>query len=115
MPQNQWKVYSASLLNEFPHFSHSERKKWIPTRDSHLPAYFQQPTYSLEKYEWQGFNIPAMRTEYWFIMKWLSSRGITFRAKINSFQLCYDSFTCVVKVNFQYTTEFWDKTIWVEI
>jgi hypothetical protein len=115
MPQNQWKAYSMQLTKEFPSFKHSERKKWVPLRDDLLPAFYQTPNYTIERYEWTGMNIPAMRTEYWFIMKWLSSTGVPFRANINSFQLVHDSFTSVVKVHFEYTTEFWNEKQWVQI
>jgi hypothetical protein len=88
---------------------YSCRNKFVPQSGWFTPQQFQpsEENYYLERLTWlESTNLPSFTHEFWFLVKWISTNGVLFRAQIKTLSLCYDSFLNHIKCDVEYDTEF---------
>jgi len=83
------------------------------TRGIRVPCH--QPQKRKETVHHVGWEqeLPPLSTPCWWLKKWATREGGLFRAKISSLKVIHNSYNWLVRVEFNYTTEFYDKDgIW---
>jgi hypothetical protein len=107
VPYDVWSSLCSQLtMNHTPN-AISARKKFVPNPGWRVPAGFEQGEYQLERMRFDEGNIPPLIHSHWFLIKYLSSSGLLHRSRVTSFAVKYDCFTCLIRCDITYVTQFY--------
>jgi hypothetical protein len=107
VPYDVWSALCNQLTRINRPNNISAQKKFLPNTGWRVPLGFSQLEYQLGRMRFDAGNIPPLLHSHWFMIKYLSSSGVLHRSLLTSFVVKYDCFTCLIRCDVTYDTQFY--------